>query len=243
MLGRLIRTALGLVGLEAVRVPGVERRLLFMDRRTRRQVGPDLLLHEHLKRLFERYAVDCVLDVGANTGQYAAELRRAGYPGRLLSFEPVADLCARLRAAAVGDAAWSVHPIALGRATSVAELNVTRHDVFTSFREPLPLAGQRFGEGTAVARRADRRAAARRRPRRAPRRRSAPALLPQDGHAGLRPGGLRGAAGFELTGLFPVSRDEPTGRVIEFDAVLLRAAALPGGGVSPPACHVLMAAT
>jgi len=30
-----------------------------------------------------------------------------------------------------------------------------------------------------------------------------------------------------LTGLFPLSRDEPTGRVIEFDCVMVRADALP----------------
>jgi FkbM family methyltransferase len=266
MLARLIRAALGVVGLEAVRVPGRERRLLFMDRRTRRQVGPDLLLHEHLRLLFERYAVDCVLDVGANAGQYAAELRQAGYRGRLLSFEPVPQLCVRLRAAAAGDAAWTVHPIALGRQAGVAELNVTRHDVFTSFREPLPFAGQRFGEGTEVARRE--RVAVRRLedvldellgggppPR---------CFLKMDTQgydlevfAGLgrwarHVVGLQSevaaialytgmprmaeaiahyeAAGFELTGLFPVSRDEPTGRVIEFDCVLVRAAALPPDG-------------
>jgi hypothetical protein len=41
------------------------------------------------------------------------------------------------------------------------------------------------------------------------------------------------AAGFELTGLFPLSRHEPTGRVIEFDCVMVRAAARltsPAGG-------------
>jgi FkbM family methyltransferase len=263
MLARLIRAALGLVGVEAVRLPGRERRLLFMGRRTRREVGPDLLLHEQLKRLFERYAIDCVLDVGANTGQYAIELRHAGYRGRLLSFEPVPHLCERLRAAAAGDPAWSIHPIALGPRTGIAELNVTRHDVFTSFREPLPFAGQRFGEATEVARRE--RVAVRRLedvldelfgggppPR---------CFLKMDTQgydlevfAGLgrwaeRVIGLQSevaaiplytgmprmadaiaryeAAGFELTGLFPVSRDEPTGRVIEFDCVMVRAAARP----------------
>ena len=36
------------------------------------------------------------------------------------------------------------------------------------------------------------------------------------------------ASGFELTGLFPLSRDEATGRVIEFDCVMVRSAALGG---------------
>jgi FkbM family methyltransferase len=268
MLGRLIRAALGLVGLEAIRVPGRERRLLVMDRRTRRHLGPDLLLHEHLARLFERYAVDCVLDVGANTGQYATELRQAGYRGRILSFEPLPHLYARLQEAAARDRAWTVHPIALGRDASVAELIVTRHDVFTSFREPLPFAAARFGEATDVARRE--RVAVRRLddvldelldggppPR---------CFLKMDTQgydlevfAGLgrwagHVVGLQSevaaialyagmprmaeaiacyeAAGFELTGLFPVSHDEPSGRVIEFDCVLVRCEGMPNHGTS-----------
>ena len=263
MLSRLVRAALALAGVEVIRLPGVERRLLFMGRRTRRQIGADLTLHEHLRRLFERYAVDCVLDVGANTGQFATGLRHAGYRGRLLSFEPVPHLCDRLRAAAAGDGAWSVHPVALGSTAGVADLNVTRDAVFTSFREPLPFATQRFGEATEVARRE--RVAVRRLedvldellgggppPR---------CFLKMDtqgydlevfaglGHWADHLVAIQSevaaitiyagmprmtdaiaryeAAGFELTGLFPVSRDEPTGRVIELDCVMVRAAALP----------------
>src|SRR5512132_480081 len=106
---RLARVALHMMGLEAVRVPGPERRLIFMDRRTRRAVAPDLLVHDHLRGLFERYAIDCVLDVGANVGQYGTELRHAGYRGRLLSFEPVPAPAARRRQAAAGDPEWTVH--------------------------------------------------------------------------------------------------------------------------------------
>jgi FkbM family methyltransferase len=262
MLNRWIRRALGLVGLEAVRLPGAERRLLVMGRRTRRQVGPDLLLHDHLQRLFQRYAVDCVLDVGANAGQYGHELRGAGYRGRILSFEPMPALCERLRAETAGDPAWTVHAMALGSAPGTAELNVTRHDVFTSLRQPLPFAARRFGPGADVARRES--VVIRRLdgvldevlgggppPR---------CFLKMDTQgydlevfAGLgrwvaHVVGLQSEvaaialyqgmprmaeaiaryekAGFELSGLFPVSHDEPTGRAIEFDCVLVRAAAL-----------------
>src|SRR4030095_12017516 len=43
------------------------------------------------------------------------------------------------------------------------------------------------------------------------------------------------AAGFELTGLFPLSRDEPTGRVIEFDCVMVHASAARAAGTRPAA--------
>jgi hypothetical protein len=35
--------------------------------------------------------------------------------------------------------------------------------------------------------------------------------------------------GFEITGMYPVSREEATGRVVEFDCVMVRATAVPAG--------------
>src|SRR5262245_22203634 len=264
MLKRLARAALSLVGVEAIRLPGYHRRLLFMNRRTRRAVGPDLVLHDHLSMIFERYGVDCVLDVGANRGQYGRELRLAGYRGRLVSFEPVEQLSRELRETVAGDAAWTVQRVALGRQSGTAELNVTRHDVVSSFRAPGAFAVERFGEATEVAR--HERVAIRRLeevldelcgdgppPR---------CFLKMDTQgydlevfAGLgrwaeHVVGLQSevaviplytgmprvaealahyeAAGFELTGLFPLSHDEGTGRMIEFDCVMVRPAALHG---------------
>ena len=54
--------------------------------------------------------VDAVLDVGANIGQYGQMLRREGYAGPILSFEPLPAPHAALAAAASSDPLWSIAP-------------------------------------------------------------------------------------------------------------------------------------
>ena len=44
--------------------------------------------------------VDVVLDVGANSGQYASRLREAGFDGRIASFEPLSGPFSRLQRSA-----------------------------------------------------------------------------------------------------------------------------------------------
>ena len=68
-----------------------------------------------LAAILSHEAVDAVLDVGANAGQYALMLRQAGYTGPILSFEPLPGPHAALAAAAADDPAWRVAPpMALG---------------------------------------------------------------------------------------------------------------------------------
>jgi hypothetical protein len=69
------------------------------------------LLPQHLMALLELYRVNCVLDVGANRGQYGTLLREAGYAGRIVSFEPVPHIAQQLEAVAAKDGNWSVHRV------------------------------------------------------------------------------------------------------------------------------------
>ena len=88
--------------------------------------------------LFDRYGIGLVLDVGANVGQYALSLRRDGYAGRILSFEPLSAAYAGLRRAAGRDGAWQAVRCALGDRDGTAILNVAGNSVSSSVLAMLP---------------------------------------------------------------------------------------------------------
>lgn len=68
--------------------------------------------------------VDAVLDVGANSGQYAAGLRKAGYKGRVVSFEPLAGPFCALQNRAENDPLWDCRRHALGDVDGTISINV-----------------------------------------------------------------------------------------------------------------------
>lgn len=73
-----------------------------------------------------------MLDVGANRGQFASELRKVGYRGHIISFEPIQKEFAVLRRAFRNDAKWQGYQLALGSEDSVAEINVIPGMTFMS---------------------------------------------------------------------------------------------------------------
>jgi FkbM family methyltransferase len=90
-----------------------------------------------LLRLLRELEIDCVLDVGANVGQYGANLRAIGYEGSIVSFEPVDASYRSLSTRAAGDDGWRTVPIALGATGATGEMNVTASSVLASLRRPL----------------------------------------------------------------------------------------------------------
>ncbi|MCG8613062.1 MAG: hypothetical protein MI864_21340, partial [Pseudomonadales bacterium] len=68
-----------------------------------------LLLENRLRRILFEYEIDCVLDVGANVGQYRDFLRnRVGYQGPIISFEPDPENVARLKQLSAKDPKWII---------------------------------------------------------------------------------------------------------------------------------------
>jgi FkbM family methyltransferase len=84
--------------------------------------------------------INLVLDVGANVGQFATQLRRWGYAGRIMSFEPVSELFRLLLHAAAGDDLWSVHRIAVGASSGQAKINISNNPLMSSMAEQVDLA-------------------------------------------------------------------------------------------------------
>ncbi len=83
--------------------------------------------------LLAHFRISCVLDVGANVGQYGTRLRAWGYPGRIVSFEPQAEPHAALERRAAADPAWQVAPrMALGACEGEVELEVSAESDMSS---------------------------------------------------------------------------------------------------------------
>jgi len=91
------------------------------------------------QRLIEHYRIDTVLDIGANIGQFARELRASGYRGRIVSFEPLRGAFTHLQIAARGDAAWRLLNVALGDAEGEQKLHQASNSESSSLLDMLPL--------------------------------------------------------------------------------------------------------
>jgi len=105
-----------------------------------RRLGIDVVRYAprnypHLRRplLLVAEGIDVVLDVGANDGSWAGELRAGGYSGRIVSFEPLAQSFAALDRTAD----WEVHRLALGDRSGRTRLHVAANRQSSSL---LPMA-------------------------------------------------------------------------------------------------------
>jgi FkbM family methyltransferase len=91
----------------------------------------------HLNGLLDDLGVNCVIDAGANTGQFARELRASGFGGLIVSFEPVRRCFEALVAECGDDPKWRGHQLALGDEDTRMTINVTPSmTVMSSFLAP-----------------------------------------------------------------------------------------------------------
>lgn len=90
-----------------------------------------------LRRIFEKYSIDLVIDVGANQGQYRDFIRyQVGYQGLIISFEPDPECVKAMLERSKRDRKWRIEPFALGREEGELELRVATDSHFNSFLNP-----------------------------------------------------------------------------------------------------------
>lgn len=110
------------------------------------------LLALHLSRLLDAYDINCIIDVGAREGEYGMWLRRNGYSGRIISFEPVQASARALAARADRDPDWFTYDYALGSVETSAKIHVANFTHFSSFRTRSKLSENTFGDESEVVR-------------------------------------------------------------------------------------------
>lgn len=111
-----------------------------------RRVGYDIVPfaaenYPDLKRrmqLIDHFGIDVLLDVGANQGQYATTMRKLGFTGKIVSFEPLSTVFAKLKEHARDDPNWKAVNLALGSGNETATLNIANKSQASSIREMLP---------------------------------------------------------------------------------------------------------
>jgi FkbM family methyltransferase len=91
------------------------------------------------KHFLENYNIDTVLDIGANSGQFASELRQdLGYSGRIISFEPLREAFKSLKAHASNDPRWETFNFAIGDVEEKREINIAGNSLSSSLLDILP---------------------------------------------------------------------------------------------------------
>jgi len=103
---------------------------------------PNKLLHKYLEWSYLRdilnyLEINCILDVGANKGQFAYSLRKLGFRGYIFSFEPLKEDFLLLSKAFEHDKRWKGFNIALGNENLLKPFNIaTESTEMSSFLKP-----------------------------------------------------------------------------------------------------------
>ncbi len=90
------------------------------------------------QKMLSSYKIDLILDVGANTGQFARQMRDLGFRGKIVSFEPLDSACAVLKRNATDDPNWDVIQCALGEESSTMTINVSANSASSSLLDMHP---------------------------------------------------------------------------------------------------------
>ncbi len=102
----------------------------------------------HTIELIKRHGINLILDVGANMGQFGLDLRKAGFDGEIISFEPINECCVHLRS--IADDKWRVENYALGDANTTDTINISNKTVFSSILDTNDFGRANFSDSIQV---------------------------------------------------------------------------------------------
>jgi FkbM family methyltransferase len=98
---------------------------------------------ESICALLKNHPQTIVIDVGANIGQFAMKLRKLGYAGRIISFEPTSRAHEQLTKNAAHDDKWTIAPrCAVGAKPGKTKINISANSVSSSLLAMLDLHRQ-----------------------------------------------------------------------------------------------------
>ncbi len=85
------------------------------------------------KKLLTHFGITKILDVGANTGQYAKELRKINFEGTIVSFEPISSVFQVLKNNMKNDPKAVLKNFALGDKNETKIINIAKNLASSSF--------------------------------------------------------------------------------------------------------------
>jgi FkbM family methyltransferase len=88
--------------------------------------------YRYLAGEMRRCSIGTCVDVGANVGQFAVDLREAGFGGSIISYEPNPHAFAALRRRALRDDKWTVRNAAVAVNSGVETLHISANDGLSS---------------------------------------------------------------------------------------------------------------
>ena len=91
-----------------------------------------------LNEILTNKSTSLVIDVGANCGDWAIDLRSWGYRGRILSFEPLTTEFNLLAERSHKDLNWEALNLAVGDGNYNSEINISNNSVSSSLSQILP---------------------------------------------------------------------------------------------------------
>jgi FkbM family methyltransferase len=86
-----------------------------------------------LLKLIDSLSINKVFDIGANEGQFGQSIRKGGYKGQIVSFEPQSDAWIELKKNANNDSNWLIHErVAIGNSNGEIKINISNNSVSSS---------------------------------------------------------------------------------------------------------------